>query len=245
MPANVLVLGCGRSGTSIFGELFEAFDGYRYLSEPRLDDIDRGVHAGPIAVKVPREAPGSTVPSGCSVSVDAVRAVVGDPLVVFWQVRHPLDTVCSLRVGIDDGWAHHPRPADWQDWLQRPLLERCAHHWATINEDGYDHVRAVAVVNRFEDMLSDPQACARRTAELIGVDSRGSEAAIERWSDRVQDTNNAHFIEARTSRRHSRIDHVHRVGRWRENLTETEVESIHTLISPGARTFGYELPHPG
>ena len=36
---NVLILGCGRSGTSIFGELFESLPGFSYLSEPDLDAI--------------------------------------------------------------------------------------------------------------------------------------------------------------------------------------------------------------
>ena len=38
-PANVAILGCGRSGTSIFGELFEAIPGYTYYSEPFLADV--------------------------------------------------------------------------------------------------------------------------------------------------------------------------------------------------------------
>jgi hypothetical protein len=36
--ANAVVLGCGRSGTSIFGELFEALPGFTYLSEPLLSE---------------------------------------------------------------------------------------------------------------------------------------------------------------------------------------------------------------
>jgi len=33
--ANAVVLGCGRSGTSIFGELFAALPGFRYWSARR------------------------------------------------------------------------------------------------------------------------------------------------------------------------------------------------------------------
>ena len=33
-PAHVVILGCGRSGTSIFGELFEHLEPYTYASEP-------------------------------------------------------------------------------------------------------------------------------------------------------------------------------------------------------------------
>lgn len=40
-PANAAVLGCGRSGTSIFGELFAALPGFRYWSEPFLSPTFR------------------------------------------------------------------------------------------------------------------------------------------------------------------------------------------------------------
>lgn len=137
MNANVAILGCGRSGTSIFGELFEAFPGYRYWSEPHLAEV-RPRRGETVAVKVPRTPPGSTPPAGSSVSLDDLLTTIPSPRQIFWQVRHPLDAICSLRVGISDSWGHHPRPPDWRDWTGRPLLERCAHHWATINGPGYD-----------------------------------------------------------------------------------------------------------
>lgn len=101
-------------------------------------------------------------------------------------MRHPLDAVCSLRVGICGGCDHHPRPLDWEDWLGRSLVERCAHHWAVINGDG--------------------------------------------------------FVEAETSRRHSRPDHSRRVGRWRENLSADEVDAVWPIVADAAATFGYGRP---
>lgn len=244
MVANGLILGCGRSGTSIFGELFATFPGVRSLSEPDLSDLSDllGVGGGPIVVKVPRTPDGTVAPSGCSVELDDVRQVVRDPLVVWWQVRHPLDAVCSLRVGIDAGWDHHPRPLDWEDWLGRPLVERCAHHWAVINGDGFDHVRDVAIVNRFEEMISDPRACGLRAAESLGMAPSELGDEFERWVDRVQDTDNERFVEAETSRRHSRPDHSRRVGRWRENLSAEEVDAVWRIVADAARRFGYERP---
>ncbi|MFN8051948.1 MAG: hypothetical protein U0Q22_10950 [Acidimicrobiales bacterium] len=228
---HALILGCGRSGTSIFGELFATFDNYTYLSEPHVPDIAAVAAAGPTAVKVPREAPGDP----------AVEDVLPDP-VVFWQVRHPLDAICSLRVGIADDWGHHPRPADWLDWLDRPLLERCAHHWATINTVGYELVRDRAVVNHFEDMIRDPAATAERTAAIMGVDTAACRAGLDAWIDRVQDTNNERFVEAETSRRNSRPDHSRRIERWRENLTAADVASVAPLVAAGAATFRYRIP---
>jgi hypothetical protein len=240
-PANVVILGCGRSGTSIFGELFETLPGYRYWSERYLADVDSSGGSA-IALKVPRTTPGTAPPEGLSVELPELWAAVPAPRVVFWQVRHPLDAICSLRVGIDAGWNHHPRPADWQDWAERPLVERCAHHWATINGPGYDAVRDLAVLNRFEEMLADPWACARRTAATVGLDP-DDPAVVEAsaaWADRVQDTNNAKFVEAVTSRPLSRPDHRYRVGRWRENLTPHDIAAVQRIVATTAGTFGYD-----
>ena len=168
---NALILGCGRSGTSIFGELFEMLPSFDYFEEPVVDEIPaRPVR--PIAVKVPRLPEGVSAPAGCALSDELLARIPAEPRTTFWQVRHPYDAVCSLRVGIADGWGHHPRPPDWQQWLQRPLVERCAHHWATINTLGYRQVAQIAIVNRFEDMIQDPPeplaALPRRSVLTVG-----------------------------------------------------------------------------
>ncbi len=237
---NVLILGCGRSGTSIFGELFEALPGFTYLSEPPLDAIP-SLAVGHLAVKVPREAAGGSSAIGSPATVDELLAAMPAPLTVFWVIRNPFDAVCSLRPGIADGWGHHPRPPDWKDWLGRPLVEQCAHHWATINGPGYDQVRDLAVVQRFESMIADPLRTAQETAQNVGVEITPEVASsLHTWAGRVQDTNNDQFVEARTSRRRSRPDHSRRVGRWRENLTDADVDLIRPIVADAAATHGYD-----
>lgn len=238
---NVLILGCGRSGTSIFGELFEALPGFRYLSEPPLDTIPSPT-AGHLAVKVPQEAARGSSAIGLPARVDELLTAMPAPLTVFWVVRNPFDAVCSLRPGIADGWGHHPRPPDWKDWLDRQLVEQCAHHWATINGPGYDHVRHIAVVQRFESMIGSPLALAQDTAQRVGVEITPEVASsLEAWAGRVQDTNNDQFVEARGSARRSRPDHSRRVGRWRENLTDADVELIRPIVVNAAAAHGYDL----
>lgn len=238
---NVLILGCGRSGTSIFGELFEALPGFTYLSEPPLDAIAPQT-SGSLAVKVPQEAAGGSSAIGLPASVDELVGAMPALLTLFWIVRDPLDAICSLRPGIADGWGHHPRPPDWKDWLDRPLVARCAHHWATINGAGYDHVRDIAVVQRFESMIARPLQTARDVALRVGVElSDEVSFHLDEWARRVQDTNSDRFVEARGSRRRSRPDHSRRVGRWRENLTTADVELIRPIVADSAGAFGYDL----
>ena len=235
----VLILGCGRSGTSIFGELFDGLAGYAYVSEPPFADVVGSDFTRPLAFKVPRESDGYPAAAGLSFPLAALLRAAPD-LRIFWIVRHPLDAICSLRAGVSKDWAHHPRPPDWRDWLDRPLVDRCAHHWAFLNQAGFAQVDDRAVVVRFEAMLREPIAFARSVCVLVGVDADRESAFIERWAAQVQNTNNAAFVEAKTSRNHSRPDHEVRIGRWQENLTRDEVDHVWPIVIEPATRFGYE-----
>ncbi len=234
-----MILGCGRSGTSIFGELFEGLDGYTYFSEPDFDEIlDR--YGSGIAVKVPTESKTYICDPGLSISLQELLRVAPD-VQIFWIVRHPLDAVCSLRVGISQNWGHHPRPTDWRNWLDKSLIERCAYHWAYINHLGFDSVRDVATLVKFEEMIARPNDFAEFVMEIIGVSIDKASEHLRGWSTRVQNTNNSLFDEAKTSRNYSRPDHSVRVGRWRENLTNAEAKSVSQIVANANRGFEYEL----
>ena len=64
---------------------------------------------------------------------------------------------------------------------------------------------------------------------------------IKEWANRVQNTNNKQFVEAKTSRNYSRPDHKTRIDRWKENLTKEEVKRIVPIAEETAKQFGYEL----
>lgn len=237
---NVLILGCGRSGTSIFGELFAALPGYTYLSEPDFAEVAR--LKSPFAVKVPRESAGYPADAGLSFPLWALEEMVPAPRQLFWMVRHPLDTIASLKVGISRDWGHHPRPAGWRDWLDQPLVARCAYHWQYLNTVGYGQVAPWVEITRFEEMIRAPLVFAEHICRRVGGDPAPMQAALAAWAARVQDRHTPAFVEAETSRPYSTRDHEVRVGRWRENLTAAEVRLVEPLIADAARAFGYALP---
>jgi Sulfotransferase family len=235
-----MILGCGRSGTSIFGELFDHLPDYRYYSEPPFDNVIKADFTSPLAFKVPRESEGYLGEPGLSFPLDVLlHALPG--MRFFWIVRHPLDAVSSLCIGIAQDWGHHPRPPDWHDWLDRPLIERCAHHWAFINALGFAQVSKIAMVVRFEDMVMEPEKFAQEICRLLGLEPADQEPALGNWARRVQNTNNAHFVEAKTSRRYSRPNHTVRVGRWRENLSKDDVSKIVPIVRKTTKAFGYRM----
>ena len=240
-PHHVIILGCGRSGTSIFGELFEHLPGYTYYSAPPFAQVVRFDYRQPVAIKVPKESAGFISSPGLSFPLATLLNTVPPPRTIYWQLRHPLDTICSLRVGISQQWGHHPRPPDWQQWLTRPLLERCAHHWNHINSVGFESVSSLVSITRFEAMIADPRAFALRICRDIDFDSKSNRAAVDAWADRVQNTDNRQFSEAKTSRAYARADHTVRVGRWKENLSNREAAQIIPLVNTTAQRLGYDL----
>lgn len=240
-PSHVVILGCGRSGTSIFGELFEHLSAYTYFSEPPFGEYLKADFGRPVAVKVPAEDPAFVSTPGLSFPLETLLAEVPAPRRFFWAVRHPLDTICSLRPGISNNWGHHPKPPDWEDWLERPLVERCAHHWAYLNSVGYSAVADLAVIKRFEDMIRDPRGFANTLCEDVGLSAVECEEQLSAWAQRVQNTNNKNFVEAKTSRNYSRPDHSTRVMRWKENLTADEVEALIPMVEQASGQFGYDL----
>jgi hypothetical protein len=235
-----MVLGCGRSGTSILGELFDGLGSYAYASEPPFEAVLAADFSRPQAFKVPRESAGHPPPPGLSFPPDAFFARAPEAKVL-WIVRHPLDAISSLRVGIARDWGHHPRPPDWRDWLERPLLARCAHHWNYLNTVGFRQVEGRAIVLRFERMIAEPRAFAEEVCRTVGLRPGSVAPHLRRWAGRVQDTNSPAFVEAATSRSYSRPDHAVRVGRWRENLSRNEAAAIWPMVEPAAERFGYSF----
>lgn len=243
MIAHVVILGCGRSGTSIFGELFDGLGPYRYLFEPAFADL-AGVDysAGPLAMKVPKTPPGTPMTPGLPFVLDELLRLVPEPRVLYWQVRHPLDAICSLRPGISKNWSHNPKPPNWQQLLERPLVERCAYHWAHINTHGYRAVEEHCEVNRFESTVHQPQKTALRVCRQVGVNPADHESSIADWVRRVGNRKSPDAYEARRQVVWSRPDHQTRVERWRENLSAEDLDRVIPIVAEAAQSFNYELP---
>jgi hypothetical protein len=241
-PKHVCILGCGRSGTSIFGELFQSIADYTYYSEPTWEEFTKIDFSTPVAIKVPRGPIGFASNNGLPFTLNDFYQVFPSSGLLFWQVRHPLDTICSLKVGISNDWGHHPQPPDHKQWLNRSLVEQCAHHWNYINTRGFETVRDQVIINKFEDMVLNPKGTAAQCLSLLQVDPEASQEKLNQWTTKVQDKNNGNFVEALCSRPYSTNDHKVKVGRWKQNLSPTEVEIVLPMIGKSADRFGYLLP---
>ncbi len=239
---HALVLGCGRSGTSILGEFFLALSTFSYFSEIGMDEVMKMTTDGSLAFKVPRSSDRYPPEAGLSFELSTMLEKLQNDVQIFWIVRHPLDTICSLKVGISKNWGHHPRPRDWQEWRDRPLLAQCAHHWKYINEVGFQKIKKHAILLYFEDMISDATATASTILDHVKAEETVDSTTVKNWINRIQNSNNKDFVEAETSRPYSRNDHKNRVGRWKENMTEAEAAFTWEMVQTTAIKFGYHLP---
>ncbi len=242
MSKHICILGCGRSGTSIFGEFFDHLPQYTYYSEPLFSMLEHVDYSRPVAIKVPTQDNENDFFDGLSFDLDHFLQIFPKDHLLFWQVRHPLDAISSLRIGIDNNWGHHPRPGDWKDRLSQPLVEKCAYHWNFINTHGYRQVKDLTVINTFETMVLDPLDTAKNICRLADINFEENRSPIMEWVNRIQNENNEKFVEAECSKPYSRKDHAKKVGRWQENLTHTDIAAILPYIEEGAKSFGYELP---
>ena len=189
-PANAAVLGCGRSGTSIFGELFAALPGFRYWSEPFLADLPTG---GPPdheswAVKVPRTAAGRST-SGLSTSLAAL-----DPPFARCSSGSPASARCHLFAARSASPTGEPPPSAtglgrWRGGFRRASAPTA---WATINGQLRPRRQPGSQSLRGPDRRSELCGPHGRTRERRRLRTRTSPPGV----DRVQDTSNDRFIEA-------------------------------------------------
>ena len=132
-----------------FGELFNHLSTHTYYSEIDFDLYLNKDFSKTIASKIPRENRKYQNTPGLSFPLDVLLERIPN-IKIYWQVRQPLDAICSLRVGISKTWGHHPQPPGYKDWMQKRLLKKYAHHWNYINSIGFASVKKIATVTKLK-----------------------------------------------------------------------------------------------
>lgn len=256
---NVVIFGCPRSGTSIFLRLFEVL-GWRCYFEPGFDFVVNSLQAdksGPWAIKNPIDR---WVTPGLSCNLDDLDAVTKDKVFI-WIVRHPLDTICSLRPGLEKRWAHPPFPRNWARLMGEPVDVRCAALWAWCNGLGYDmisrhHLDAMFLPGgpaskpalagyktpleltiRYEDLIIDPRLAVEQVCSH--TDMLPDPDKVDEFTRTV--TKSAGVREMPFQKQWARPHHKH-VDRWRENMSMTQVKAIRPILEDLPERFGYLMP---
>lgn len=241
--SNVVIIGSGRSGTSIIGELFEHVPGFVYLFEPQVDEFESAFKCGicsRIAAKVPKCPPPLT--PGLACDFDRVLEIMGGESRFIWVVRNPLDAICSLKPGIEADWSHNPKPPNWGDLIGSPWFIRAAHHWNYINSVGFSSCAArcdpmVVTYERFVRFTNQTVSSVLRHVNAPELDGKSS-AMIQRYIDSVSDSTLDSY-HAKFQVHWFVPDHDKRIGRYRHNLTDKEIQECLTIVGDTAQRFGY------
>lgn len=240
----MIIVGCGRSGTSILGELFEHIPGYDYMFEPQFSELKNAKPAKgkALAVKVPKGDEDKRTP-GLAFNIDEILSLIPNNKFIF-IVRHPLDAICSLKPGISENWSHNPKPPKHEELQANlPIEEQCAHHWNYINSVGYTElakrVENVLIV-RYEDLVAKPHKTAEKILEHIGVHPHEISKELEDYTSKVQNKTKKSY-HAKHQSHWYRDDHKKRVAHWKKDLSKDEAKRAWNIVGDTAMEFGYSF----
>jgi hypothetical protein len=238
-PNNVVILGCGRSGTSILGELFEHLPEYKYLFEPQLSEIKeyKKDHKSIIACKVPKG--GSRLTEGLACDMNELLEILGSNTKIIWIVRNPLDTICSLRPGIEDNWNHNPRPPDYLELLNKPWHIKCSYHWNFINKNGFKSANKFGkvLVLKYEDFINNPTQSIQIVLDYIN--SKTPLNNLDKYTKLIRNSTKNSY-HAKFQVHWFRNNHSSRIGRYKENMSEKEINESLMIVNKTKDQFFYE-----
>lgn len=237
--SNIIILGSGRSGTSILGELFGYLPAFNYLFEPLLEDIPNHPNDKRICIKVPKG--GKSLTKGLACDMDELVNILGKNTKIIWIIRNPLDTICSLKPGIEDNWNHNPKPPNYKKIFNKPWHIKCAHHWNYINSVGFKSasIYGPILIVRYEDLIIESKETISQI--LAFISSKTSIEDLTLYMEKLQN-NTSHSYHAKFQIHWFRNNHKTRINRYKENMTEKEISETYAIIKKTASNFGYSKP---
>ena len=262
IPTPLFVVGCARSGTSIFGEALAAHPDIAYLFElsPMWKRVveegdDHRLDASDVTADIAREsyerlAEEASKSDGTVLVEKNPKHVLRLPFLnaLFpWArfvhiLRDGRDVVSSLMFrNRGERWGHLEIPG-WRQLLARHPDEnhvRCAHQWRvaveTARGDGAQLGDRYLEV-RYEDLVADPPSVVARTLDLVGLAVTGE---CQEFFSRIQDAT-AGSYHARKQVRHYVENHSRRIGRFEENLTAAQRSDVEGICGKLLAELGYD-----
>ncbi len=261
----VFLLGCARSGTSILGEMVDAHPRVTYLYEasaiwnrlcPERGDhrLSRSDATPEIARRLHEELGGRIADPARDILVEKnpkhtlrvpfLDAVFPDCRIVH-LIRDGRDTVASLMFrNRGSQWGHLKTPG-WSELLSRyPEANhiRCAHQWRDsvllCRAAGRELPGGRYLEVRFEDLVREARSTVEGVLGFLGLEVTSE---VEAVLPRIQDATSGSY-HARRQVRHYVENHAVRVGRFRENLTDAQLEDILEVCGDLLRELGYLPP---
>ncbi len=259
----VFLVGCARSGTSIFGELVAAHPEVEYLFE--VSKIWNGIFEG-------REHDGLSLSDAQSESqIDTLyRELHGslkrpDAKVILEKnpkhalrvgflneafpqckflhiVRDGRDVVSSLMFrNRGPNWGHLKVPG-WEDLLKSYPEKnhlRCAHQWNRAVRCVLDESKEISADRflqiKYEDLVTQPLQVAKAVLQFLNLEITSE---VEALASKIQDETQGSY-HARKQVRHYVDNHKKRIGRYQENLSPEQIAEVEGVIGDLLKELRY------
>lgn len=251
-----LIVGCARSGTSIFAEAISAHPDVQYVFEPHeIWELAGNGENGSHRLTAQHATPDicahlrewfTARQGGAALILDKtlrnalrvmfLRAVFPEARFIH-IVRDGRDVACSLMPGVGGDTWNHLKPVAWHE-LQTTWqgIERCALVWRDVVQTACADLAGVPHLQvRYEELIAAPRETVIRTWQYLGLPANPSMLG---FADRISDATAGSFHAAKQTFWY-REDHTHRVGRWRENLTAEQQLRVNALLADTLNTLGY------
>ncbi len=260
--APVFLVGCARSGTSIFGEAIAAHPRAAYLFEassiwntlvPRRDDHRLTAEdATPEVATAIYEA-----------LAEARHELHGDLLVeknpkhviripflhalfpearLLHLVRDGRDAVASLMFRNRGAEWGHLRIPGWRELLARyekANHTRCAHQWSyavsAARRDAAALPEDLYREVRYEDLVTRPAVVFRGVLDFLELEP---DPRVDAFLLKIQDETTGSY-HAKKQVRHFVDNHRRRIGRYRENLDEEQLKDVLAVCGELLEDLGY------
>lgn len=250
------ITGCARSGTSILGELISAHPEVNYVYEEKvwkkITNVRDGSHVVSIKDITPQKKAKLRSWMACYKKGNKMiveknpRHIVRLPLLksifpeakIIHIVRDGRDVSCSLKNGLcGKTWAH-VKPPRWQE-IEKSYegMIRCAWAYRDTMEIAIKDLTTISHLKvRYEDLLADPAKVAARIMRYLELPLHEN---VVKFCSKIQDEMSGSYIAKHQTRWYTQ-DHLNRIGRWKENMTEEEQKDVETILDPVLKYFGYK-----
>lgn len=250
------VTGCARSGTSILGELIGSHPEVEYRHEAHhvWAKAGSGVgeshrlsanHASAAVRRAIRKRFCSKNGESALVVEKNPRSMLRLPFLreVFPEakfvhiVRDGRDVACSMIPGVGGDEWRHLKPPRWRQIMRdRTGIDRCAVAWRDVMEIALSDLEDIPHYTlKYEDLVRKPRQV---IAGILDYLELREHPAVFEYCDLIQDATEGSYHPAK-QRKWFRDDHTVRIGRWRENLSAREAQSVEELLRPLLTRLGY------
>lgn len=258
----VFLVGCARSGTSIFGEaiaahpraayLFEASsiwntlvpqrDDHRLTAEDATPEVATAIYEALAAAR--RELRGDLLVEKNPkhvIRIPFLHALFPQARILH-LVRDGRDAVASLMFRNRGAEWGHLRIPGWRELLARYETAnhtRCAHQWSySVSAARRDAAEIPADLYRevrYEDLLTQPAVTFRGVLDFLGLEP---DPGVDAFLLKIQDETTGSY-HAKKQVRHFVDNHRRRIGRYRENLDEEQLKDVLAVCGELLEELGY------